>query len=181
MWIPLRTISGPGAASAKDDEMDAQRFWATLKSHGLTFFSGVPCSLLKSLLIEAEADPEVTYLPAAREDTALGLASGAYMCGRPGGILIQNSGLGNVVNGLTSFNLPYRIPILMVISWRGETRQDAPEHWVMGEKMLSLLDLLGIPSLVFSPKATDGLSPLFREMLETRLPAALILREGMIG
>lgn len=160
--------------------MDARGFWGALKSQGLFFFSGVPCSLFKSLLRAAEADPELTYLPAAREDIALGLVSGAYVCGRPGGILIQNSGLGNVVNGLTSFNLLYRIPVLLVVSWRGESREDAPEHWLMGERTLSLLNLLGIPSLVLSQEALGEVSPFIRKMLASRLPAALILRDGVL-
>ena len=94
------------------------------------------------------ADPAVTYIPAVREDVALGIASAAHLTGRRGGMLMQNSGLGNVVNPLTSFNLIYRIPVLMVVSWRGYGGKDAPEHVIMGEKTPDLLHTLGIPHVV---------------------------------
>jgi hypothetical protein len=54
-----------------------------------------------------------------REDVALGIASAAPMCGERGAVVLQNSGLGNLVNALTSFNLIYHVPALLVVGWRG--------------------------------------------------------------
>ena len=48
----------------------AHEFWDLLKSHELTFFAGVPCSLLESVINVGLADPAVTYIPAVREDVA---------------------------------------------------------------------------------------------------------------
>ena len=160
--------------------MKAARFWDTLKQHRVSLFSGVPCSLLKEILEAAETDPAVTYVPAVREDAALGLASGAYLSGQRGGILIQNSGLGNIVNGLTSFNLLYEIPVLLGISWRGHG-PDAPEHIMMGKKMPELLNWLEIPTFVLP--ATDGAAVIgqaVETMDRTRRPAALIIPPGVM-
>jgi sulfopyruvate decarboxylase TPP-binding subunit len=63
----------------------AHEFWDLLKIHELTFFSGVPCSLLESVINVGLADPAVTYIPAVREDVALGIASAAHLSGRRGG------------------------------------------------------------------------------------------------
>lgn len=155
-------------------------FWQEILKHGFSFSSGVPCSLLTELINNIPKN--VDYIPATREDNALGVASGAYLAGKKALILIQNSGLGNIVNGLTSFNLIYKIPILMVISWRGEPgKPDAPEHSVMGAKTLSLLQGLGIPYKILSEKVENEISWSSEIMEEKKIPVALILRKGLIG
>ena len=63
----------------------ADEFWNILKSHEVTFFAGVPCSLLEGVIKAGLADPAVTYIPAVREDVALGIASAAHLTGHRGG------------------------------------------------------------------------------------------------
>jgi sulfopyruvate decarboxylase subunit alpha len=160
----------------------AHEFWDILKGEEVTFFAGVPCSLLAGVINVGVADPAVTYIPAVREDVALGIASAAHLAGRRGGILMQNSGLGNVVNGLTSFNLIYRIPVLMVVSWRGYGGKDAPEHLIMGEKTPDLLQTLGIPHAVLE---ADTLEEHLRWAVSTmeqhQIPVAVILRQSIVA
>ncbi|HSF29947.1 MAG TPA: thiamine pyrophosphate-binding protein [Candidatus Tectomicrobia bacterium] len=159
----------------------AHEFWDILKSHQVTFFSGVPCSLLEGVIRVGLADPLVTYIPAVREDVALGIASAAHLTGRRGGILLQNSGLGNVVNPLTSFNLIYRIPVLMVVSWRGYGGKDAPEHLIMGEKTADLLQTLSIPFHVLEAETLEeNLQWAVSTMEQQQVPVAVILRQAII-
>jgi len=159
----------------------AHEFWDILKSHQLTFFAGVPCSLLEGVINAGLADPAVTYIPAVREDVALGIASAAHLAGRRGGILLQNSGLGNVVNPLTSFNLIYRIPVLMLVSWRGYGGHDAPEHLIMGEKTPDLLHTLGIPQAVLEAETLeDNLQWAVSTMEQQQIPVAVILRKAIV-
>ncbi|HAV42593.1 TPA: sulfopyruvate decarboxylase subunit alpha [bacterium] len=156
-------------------------FWNYLKNRDYRFFSGVPCSLLANILEYAFKDQEIRYVPAVRENAALGIASGAYLAGRKSGILIQNSGLGNIVNALTSFNLIYKIPVLMFITWRGYLGKDAPEHLIMGEKMVDLLNILKIPNVVLSEKFTKDIAQAIEWMEIDRIPAAVIIQKGVIG
>jgi sulfopyruvate decarboxylase subunit alpha len=159
----------------------ADEFWNILKSHDVTFFAGVPCSLLEGVINAGLADPAVTYIPAVREDVALGIASAAHLTGHRGGILMQNSGLGNVVNPLTSFNLIYRIPVLMVVSWRGYGGKDAPEHLIMGEKTPDLLHTLGIPHTVLEADTLEeNLQWAISTMEQQLIPVAVILRQGTV-
>jgi phosphonopyruvate decarboxylase len=159
----------------------AHEFWDILKRHQATFFSGVPCSLLEGVINVALADPEVTYIPAVREDVALGIASAAHLAGRRGGILLQNSGLGNVVNPLTSFNLIYRIPVLLVVSWRGYEGKDAPEHLVMGEKTPDILLTLDIPyAILEAERLEDQLAWAIATMAQQQTPVAVIVRKAMV-
>ena len=67
--------------------MDAQTFCDALKARGLTFFSGVPDSTFHHAYNLMIHDPEIRYIPAVREDVALGVASAAYFTGKLGGVM----------------------------------------------------------------------------------------------
>ena len=163
--------------------MDAQAFWNVLKARGLTFFAGVPDSTFTAAYNVMVKDPEIRYIPAVREDVALGIASAAYFAGRLGGVMMQNSGIGNIVNPLTSFSLMYKIPVLLIVGWRGYggPPNDAPEHWIMGVKSPEIFDLLDVPHEILE---ADGLEPtldrLLAVMQQRSVPGALLVRAGMI-
>jgi sulfopyruvate decarboxylase subunit alpha len=160
----------------------APAFLAALRGEGFDFFCGVPCSLLKGLVSLLEADPALGYVSATREDSALGVAAGAFFGGKRPMVLMQNSGLGVSVNALASLHTLYEIPVLIVISWRGEDRSDAPEHWMMGEIMAPLLDLMAIPRRLVDAKEPMAAQLAWaREQLEaTRKPVALIVPAGVL-
>jgi sulfopyruvate decarboxylase subunit alpha len=157
-------------------------FVAALKAAGINFFAGVPCSLLKGLVRRLEADVDAHYISATREDSALGMAAGAWLGGRLPMVLMQNSGLGVSVNALASLSVMYEIPTLLLISWRGQGGKDAPEHLLMGEIMLPLLDLLKIPHRVLDPG--EPMEPQVRWardlMVSERRPVALVVPAGVL-
>ena len=163
--------------------MDAAGFWRLLKARGLRFFSGVPDSTFRLAYRCMIEDPEIRYVPAVREDAALGVASAAYFTGGLGGVVMQNSGLGNVVTPRTSVSCTYRVPVLLIVGWRGYggPPNDAPEHWIMGDKTVRLLELLGLPYAV--PDADNveaSLDRLLSEIEEASAPGALLLRAGVV-
>ena len=163
--------------------MRAQAFWDALKIRGLTFFSGVPDSTFQEAFNCMVADPEIRYVPAVREDVALGVASAAYFAGRVGGVMMQNSGIGNIVNPLTSFSLIYKVPVLLVIGWRGYggPPNDAPEHWIMGVKTPEILALLEVPYEILDSDNLDTvLDRLLAAMKSQSVPGALLVRAGVI-
>ncbi len=158
----------------------AEEFVEYLKEKGLTFVSGVPCSILKPILHKILEDKEIEYIPAVRENSALGVASGAYLAGKSSAVLIQNSGLGNVVNALTSFNLIYKIPVLLFVTWRGYEGNDAPEHIIMGAKMLPLLDTLEIPYCVLGSNFRDDIDWAIGTMKTESIPVAVVIRRDIV-
>ncbi len=104
----------------------APEFVAALKAGGFDFFAGVPCSLLEGPGLAARsADASAHYVSATREDSAIGMAFGAWLGGKLPMVLMQNSGLGVSVNALASLTTMYEVPALLVISWRGEGGNDA--------------------------------------------------------
>lgn len=160
--------------------ISAFHFWQILRKNGFNFFSGIPCSILKEVL--NNPPKSAPYIPATREDNALGLVSGAYLAGKRGAILIQNSGLGNIFNALTSFNLIYKIPVLMIITWRGEPgKPDAPEHEVMGRVTLPTLETLNIPHKIINENFAREVKWAVKTMEEKEIPVALILKKGVVG
>jgi phosphonopyruvate decarboxylase len=160
--------------------MDSTQFWKTLKSHGITFCSGVPDSTFSNIYQIMFEDPDICYVPAVREDIALGVASAAYFNSEIGAVIMQNSGIGNLINPLTSFNLMYKIPVLIIVGWRGYTN-DAPEHEIMGRKTLEFFDLLEMPYKIPDDESLDvDLDVLVSDMRRHSLPGALIVRSGVI-
>lgn len=162
------------------DPARPKEFLAALRAEGFDFFCGVPCSLLKGLVSLLEEDRG--YVSATREDSALGIAAGAFFGGKRPMVLMQNSGLGVSVNALASLHTLYEIPVLLVISWRGEDRSDAPEHWMMGEIMTPLLDLMQVPHRVVTAK--EPMAPQVawakKELDATKKPVALIVPGGVL-
>lgn len=158
---------------------NAVRFLGDLERSGYDFFTGVPCSLLGALLERLSGDKR--YYPAVREDAAIGMASGAYLAGRRPVVLMQNSGLGYSLNVLTSLNLIYKIPVLCLITYRGQG-PDAPEHWVMGRSCEALLRDIGVPASV--PSAQDlgrSLEEATLTMKATGQPHAILIQRGIFG
>ncbi len=86
------------------------------------------------------------------------------------------------MNALASLSTMYEVPALLVISWRGEGGNDAPEHIMMGEIMLPILDLMKIQHRVL--RAAEPMGPQVQwakdVMLSTRQPAALIVPAGVL-
>ena len=164
--------------------IDAQSFWGALKKRGYTFFTGVPDSTFGSAYTVMMDDSEIRYVPAVREDVALGVASGAYFAGTKAGVVMQNSGVGNVINSLTSFSLMYKIPVLLIVGWRGYggPPNDAPEHWIMGAKTAEMFSMLDMPHEILEEDGLDqSLDRLDFEMAKQSIPGALLVRAGVLS
>ena len=144
------------------------------------FFTGVPCSLLSGLIYELEDQKEVRYIPAVREDAAVGLCTGAYLAGAMPVLLMQNSGLGYSLNAFTSLNLIYNIPMLVIMSWRGKDGKDAPEHIIMGDIDKQLLKTAGMEySLLNEDNCEEVLRKAKNKICEEKLPYTLIVEKGL--
>jgi sulfopyruvate decarboxylase TPP-binding subunit len=108
------------------------------RSNGFDFIVGVPCSGLKEFISDLQQDKSIDHIPAPREEVALALAVGAYLAGRKPLVYLQTSGLGYIVNPITSLLKPYGIRIHLLIS-----RRTAPEeHVEMARITRDLLKLL---------------------------------------
>ena len=152
-----------------------------LEAQGYDFFTGVPCSMIEGLIATLETHPRLPYVPAVREDVAVGLAAGAWLAGRRPMVLMQNSGLGTSMNALVSLSLMYRLPALLLVTWRGHRGKDAPEHLLMGEISSTLLELLRIPHRILSAETiADDVAWGRAESERLSQPVALLLPPGIL-
>jgi|LSQX01.3.fsa_nt_gb phosphonopyruvate decarboxylase len=161
-------------------------FYDRLRNHGISFFTGVPDSLLKDFCAYLEDHlPRERHVIAANEGGALALAAGHYLAtGSPGLVYMQNSGLGNAVNPLTSLLDPlvYSIPALLLVGWRGEPgTKDEPQHARQGQITLELLETLKVSYALLPREAAEAEELLRRaavHMKERREPFALVVSKG---
>lgn len=114
-----------------------------LIDQGYTFFTGVPDSGLKPLIDEI-IESSVQHVVATNEGQAVGIAVGAELAGQRSCVYLQNSGLGNVINPLTSLCIPHQITPLLIIGHR----HSLPQHQVMGETDEQLLQLIGYKNYI---------------------------------
>ena len=161
--------------------MNGAAFAALLEAQGYDFFTGVPCSMISGLIATLETHPRLPYVAAVREDVAVGLAAGAWLAGRRPMVLMQNSGLGTSLNALVSLSLMYRLPALLLVTWRGHAGKDAPEHLLMGEISPSLLEMIRIPHRVLSARTVaDDIAWGRSESERLSQPVALLLPPGIL-
>ncbi len=125
-------------------------FVDTILEHGVRFFVGVPDSLLKDVCAYITDEmPSANHIIAANEGNAIALGAGYHLStGQIPLVYMQNSGLGNAVNPLTSLASKdvYSIPMILMIGWRGEPGvKDEPQHTQKGRITPELLKALEIP------------------------------------
>ena len=156
----------------------------SLKQYGIGMFVGVPDSLLSNFCAYVDDHCQFgEHIITANEGNAIALAVGYHMStGKIGAVYMQNSGLGNAINPLTSLadSEVYKIPLLMVIGWRGEPGvKDEPQHVKQGRITVAQLKLLEIPYWILEPnsKVEQVLMEVFSKLKDTDAPVALLVRK----
>lgn len=135
--------------------ISAEFFCDQLEQRGFTIASGVPCSFFGGPIALLSQKPG-RYIPAANEGGALAVAAGAALAGRRSYVMLQNSGLGNLINPLTSLIMTYQLPLLTFVSLRGwpDPAADEPQHAIMGPATQPFLHLLDLPHQIL--RSGDG-------------------------
>lgn len=169
--------------------MDIEAYVKKIREIGIETITGVPDSTLKAFCdyIANEGKSFFPYqITAANEGGAIGIAIGEYLAtGRPACVYMQNSGLGNAVNPLTSLAHTdvYGIPMLLMIGWRGEPGiKDEPQHKYMGKITISLLETLDICYSIITGETTEeeleqSLAIAKEEFLKNRQYALVIKKD----
>lgn len=162
-------------------QISAADFVAALRTYGVRNVTGVPCGHLAGPWALFDRAGELT--PAASEGSALAIAAGWELAGRTAAVLAQNSGFGNLLNPLASLLLPYRIPVLVIMTMRGwpDPADDEPQHATMGTSTTELLDALEVPYEVLAPGKLSQALAFAGEARVRRLPCFLLVPRGSIG
>ncbi|MCY4462597.1 MAG: sulfopyruvate decarboxylase subunit alpha [Albidovulum sp.] len=120
-----------------------------LVENGIGFATSVPCKQLAGVIELVENSKSILHVPSNKEDEGMGLCAGAYMGGIRSCIIMQNTALGVVVNSLATLIQFYRIPLPMLISYRGEIGEKVACQVEMALHTKAILNQLHIPAYHF--------------------------------
>ena len=163
-----------------------ENFIEFLKEEDISFFAGVPDSLLKDVCAYiTDSLPAEYNIITANEGAAVAIGVGHYLATRKiPMIYMQNSGLGNAINPLLSLadEKVYSIPLLLMIGWRGEPNvKDEPQHAKQGLVTLELLEAMDIPYIILPADEAEAFPVLknhIKNCIDTKKPHAVVIKKG---
>ena len=166
--------------------LDCKSIYDYFSKSGISFFTGVPDSLLRDFCAcVSDHTDESSHVIAANEGGSIALATGHYLAtGRPALAYMQNSGLGNAVNPLLSLADPevYAVPMLIMIGWRGGPNiEDEPQHISQGSVTLPLLDAMALPYFILPEEMSDArdiIKDAYAQACEKSRPIAIVVKKG---
>jgi sulfopyruvate decarboxylase subunit alpha len=129
---------------------NSQVIFDALRACDVRIMSALPETWLVHLIRMADDDPEVTLVRVAKEEEAIGVSAGAYLAGVNSALLMQNHGFLAAINPIVSLALLYKIPLLMLISYRGHLGERDPWQTQGGLATEPLLRALGIPITILT-------------------------------
>ena len=158
--------------------IEAEAFIRAAQARGFGLYAGVPCSYLKPFINTVIDSQDLAYIGTANEGDAVAVAAGSAMAGQPAVAMFQNSGLGNAVNPLTSLVHTFKVPVLIIVTLRGEPGgpSDEPQHELMGAITTQMLELMEIDWAYFPEESVDIEPSLDRALAVQDLSALLRVR-----
>ena len=156
-----------------------------LQQQNFSFITGVPDSIFKDLILEINDDSRFEHVITNNEGESCALAAGYHLAtGDVPVVYLQNSGLGNCINPLTSLldEEIYSIPALLLIGWRAVPgKKDEPQHKRMGAITPEMLTLLNIPYRVASDETVEeSLQEASRYFRDKSSPYAILFEKGSV-
>src|ERR1700754_2585860 len=124
---------------------NSQIIYDALKACDVKIVSALPETWLVHLIRMADDDPEMTLVRVAKEEEAIGISAGAHLAGVNSALLMQNHGFLAAINPIVSLAQLYKIPLLMLISYRGHFGEKDPWQTQGGLVTEPVLRALGIP------------------------------------
>jgi sulfopyruvate decarboxylase subunit alpha len=161
---------------------NSQTIFDSLKKADVRIVSALPETWLVHLIKLAEDDPDTTLIRLAREEEGVGISAGAHLAGVRSAMLMQNHGFLASVNGIVSLALLYKIPLLMLISHRGDLGERDSWQCQGGVATVPVLRALGIPHYAIEDPARIERSVLGAQCLaqSSLMPVALLLSRELM-
>ena len=129
-----------------DSRAEADLIRQGLHEAGITHVASLPDINLVDLIDLLEADEQLVHIALSREEEGVGIATGVYLGGGMPALLIQNAGLLNACNALTTTALQYEIPMVLLIWYAGYVGDNA--FMRLGEVTEPVLAALGIRAFI---------------------------------
>jgi sulfopyruvate decarboxylase subunit alpha len=158
----------------------ARQILAGLKEAGINLVASVPDINLLEVINLLYEDKEITHVPVGREEEGIGVCTGAHLAGKQTAILMQNGGLMNSCNGLTTTALQFGIPILLFIYYAGDMGDNA--FHMLGLNTEPVLQGLGIKYTVMRDpaKVKQDIAGAVIAAQSSKRPVALLLTRAVL-
>jgi len=153
-----------------------------LKRSEIKIVSALPETWLVHLINMADEDPDMKLVRITREEEAIGISAGAHLAGVRSALLMQNHGFLAAINPIVSLAFLYKIPLLMLISYRGHMGERDPWQTQGGRLTEPVLKALDIPYDHLTNPADVGRQVMEAQTLaESALtPVALLLSRQLM-
>lgn len=176
--MSLSSLHPSSSSQAVDAPLWARGVAAGIHAAGSRDLVYVPDNPLSHVLrTVGDSYPAIRTILATREEEAFGISAGLYLGGRRPTVMLQSSGLGNSLNAISTLLVPYQIPVLLIISMRGDAGEWNWAQVPMGRLVRPALDALGIqPVSIDRPEDAERLVVATAALaFGTRMPAACLL------
>lgn len=158
----------------------AQNILSGLKEAGIDLVASVPDINMLQMLNLLYEDKQITHIPVGREEEGIGVCTGAHLGGKKPAMLMQNGGLLNSCNGLTTTALQFGIPVLLLIYYAGDIGDNA--FHMLGLVTEPVLQGLGIKHIVLRDpaKVKQDIAGAVTLANNSKRPVALLLTRAVL-
>ena len=134
----------------------------------------LPCDRLKNLL--PLVSKRFFEVPLTREEDGIGICAGAFLAGAKPLMLIQSTGIGNLLNALSSLNFTYELPLPIVASWRGVYQEGIPAQMHWGTHIEAVLHALDVATYeVHTSDHLPVVGQAIQQSFRTNLPVVVLI------
>jgi sulfopyruvate decarboxylase subunit alpha len=152
-----------------------------IKRSGIEFVATLPDENIVEIIKAVDGDPQLEHIPLCREEEGIGICAGLYLTGKKTAIIMQNAGLLNSCNALTTLSLQFQIPALLLIYYAGDIGDRG--FATVGSVTEPVLGALGIRTYI--PRDPEKFSEILKRALilaeDSKRPVAVLLTRDVVG
>ena len=153
----------------------APRIADQIAACGIELIASLPDNWIADLIETVDGDARFTHVPVNREESAIGLCSGAYFSGTGALALMGASGLMTCIYAITKINYTYMVPLLILITMRGRIGDRAKHHVSNGLYLEPVMRAIDLPYTVI--ERADDLGEIGRAWEHAKITA----RPAVVG
>ena len=152
-----------------------------LASCGVKLVASLPDNWVIGLINTLEQDDRFVHVPVNREESAIGLCSGAYMGAMGSAALMGASGFMTVIYALTKINYSYEIPLFLMATLRGQAGDHHKHHISNGLYLLPVLNAISMPyQIIDRPEEIDLISRCYQHTRTYSRPMVVLFTRDLL-
>jgi sulfopyruvate decarboxylase subunit alpha len=152
-----------------------------LAKTGIKLVASLPDNWINQLIVEIDQDERFKHVPVNREESAIGLCSGAYMGGMGSCALMGASGFMTVIYAMTKINYSYEIPMMIMITLRGAFGDHHKHHVSNGLYLQPVMQAIDVPYVIVDkPDEIKEIGRAYRHSRTFNRPTVVALTRDLL-